>query len=380
MHPYNDTITWLKFRLDLQKAPPSFWIDLGDCAAALRHLTGVPLPIADARTMERSLLVTSMQARLAMDGIPLAEYEVAGHLGMSSNQGAGPAPGSREVEALWGTWQGIRKETGKMETSLSPGDLQVLHSRLVSRTPEEDRPGAWRKQPKGIHYHDGVPPELIGLFMEELCDWLNAPELHAPVLGEALPYTILRMLIAELYLTWIQPFPTAHARLAGSMAQMLLAQAGAGPVAGHLASIHFHRNSQEHQRQVALAAEGNADPIPFLTFGLHGIADGLRDLHARVRALQLNSQWRAQLLDLFSGAEDGPTRRQRRILLDLGEVDAPVPMNALPDLSTSLAKLYAGVSEKTLRRDVDVLTSIGVLRKTQEGLRVERGNLLAFNY
>ena len=54
--------------------------------------------------------------------------------------------------------------------------------------------------------------------------------------------------------------------------------------------------------------------------------------------------------------------------------------NGVPScwLSPTLAKLYADVSEKTLRRDVDALLEAGVIQREADGLRVDLSNLLAF--
>ncbi len=379
MRPYNETITWLRFRLELRHAPPSFWLLLGECAGALRHLSGTPLPSVEARVLERDLLAKSINGRLTMDGLNVSQEQVIQQLRTRTIPALTSNSGAAETEALLATWQSVRSEH-PAHTTLTPESLQSLHGQLVSGTTEEGTAGTWRLHPVGPVLTDGVPPVVIGLFVEELCDWMAGPGLRAPTAEETLAYGLLRMLVTELYLAWIHPFPTAHGRLLGSVAQSILAMDGLSSVAGHLASIHFHRHGREYHTQITQAAEGAADPIPFLAFGLRGIAEGARELHARVRDLQVNGQWRAQLLDLFNNAEDGPTRRQRQLLLDLGDRDLPVPLNELTDLSTPLAKLYAGVSEKTLRRDVDALTAVGVLRRSPEGLRVERGNLLAFKY
>jgi hypothetical protein len=104
----------------------------------------------------------------------------------------------------------------------------------------------------------------------------------------------------------------------------------------------------------------------------------LQGLHDRVREAQLRGQWRAQLLELFQDGNDAPTRRQRQVLLDLASTDRPVPLNRIDRLSPTLAKLYADVSEKTLRRDVDALLEAGVIQREADGLRVDLSNLLAF--
>ncbi|MGV3636509.1 MAG: hypothetical protein ACO1NQ_02555 [Flavobacteriales bacterium] len=256
--------------------------------------------------------------------------------------------------------------------------LKWIHATLFAGGHDQERAGHWRIIPTGGRPWDGVPHEVVGLFAEELCDWLKSAELAAPAEDEAQAWAVIRMLLAELYLYWIRPFTTGYARVAGAFGAGVLRQAGMGPHAAHLLAIALHRNAAEFQRQVQHAAEGNADPMPFLAFAVRAMNDVLLEVHARVRDLQMRGQWRAQLLELFQDGNDEPTRRQRQVLLDLASADTPVPLNGISKLSPALAKVYAGVSEKTLRRDVDALLQAGVLHRDPEGLRVDLTNILAF--
>jgi Fic family protein len=371
MRAYQETITWLRFRTELKQAPPSFWLLLGDVTAGLRSLARIPIPVAEVRSVERELLAGALHARLAWDGDLVPLEHLRQHL---DNRNKTPLRGRplAEVDAL------LEVMGGRSPTALDPERLKQMHRALVRGGNDNDRPGQWRLLPTGGRPFEGVPPEVVGLFSEELCDWLRSADLAAPASDEKEAYAIIRMLIAELYLHWIRPFTSAHARLATAVGIHLLSQAGMPPWAAHMASIALHRQTREFQRQVQQAAEGAADPIPFLAFALRGMNEVLHEYHGRIRSLQTRGQWRAQLLDLFQEGNDEPTRRQRQVLLDLTAAEAPVPQNRLDRLSPSLAKLYAGVSEKTLRRDVDALLAAGVVHKGPDGLRVDLGNVLAF--
>lgn len=371
MRAYQETITWLRFRTELKQAPPSFWLLLGDLTAALRHLSSIPLPVAEARAVERDLLVGAIHARLAWDGSSIPVEQIRRHV---ENRNTTPLRGRplAEVEAFLG----VMNE--RSFPTLDTDRLKEFHRALFQGADDPDRPGQWRLHPTGGRPSEGVPPEVVGLFTEELCDWLGSAELAAPAPDEKEAYAIIRMLTAELYLHWIRPFTSAQGRLASVVGINLLGQAGMPAWPAHLASIAFHRQAREFQRQVQQASEGAADPIPFLAFALRGMNEVLHEYHGRIRDLQMRGQWRAQLLELFQEGNDEPTRRQRQVLLDLAYAETPVPLNRLDSLSPTLAKLYAGVSEKTLRRDVDALLAAGVVQKGPDGLRVDLGNVLAF--
>jgi Fic family protein len=377
MRAYQNTITWLTYRVEVRKAPPAFWLQLGQLIAGLKHLNGVPLATAEARAVERDLVVRGVGSRLALDGLILPFETIRSHLSGGAKPGARAADRA-EVSGFLSSLVGPGSAADPRAEDLSPEGLKWIHSTLFPGASDQERPGHWRIIPTGGRPWEGVPHEVVGLFTEELCDWLKSAELAAPAVDEEQAWAVIRMLLAELYLFWIRPFTTGHARVAGAFGARVLHKAGMGPNAAHLLAIALHRNGAEWQRQLQHAAEGNADPTPFLAFAVRAMNEVLREVHARVRDLQMRGQWRAQLLELFQDGNDEPTRRQRQVLLDLASADTPVPLNGLSILSPALAKLYAGVSEKTLRRDVDALLQAGVLQREPEGLRVDLTNILAF--
>lgn len=379
MRAYDETITWLNFRLDLRQAPPSFWLLLGECVAGIRAITRVPLPLAAGKELERDTLAEGLHARLAMDGSSLTLEEVRSHLAGQLRVTQAKEHAVLELEGLFHTWQRIAG-SGPGLPVVGSETLLSYHRALLETVPDVREKGRWRSAPKGPRAIDGVPPDVIPVFMAELCDWLNGPELDAPNLDERMAYALLHALIAELYLQWIQPFGTANARLSGTMEQHMLVRAGAGSMTGHLLSLHFHRQSHEYRRQVENAAQGVPDPIPFLAFGLRGLREGLSELRAKVREIQAQGQWRGHLSELFAGEDAAPARRQEQVLLDLAQQDATVPLSAIPALSPALARMYAGVSEKTLRRDVDHLEQLGTILRDPEGFRIRLERLLAFRY
>lgn len=378
MRTYQETITWITFRAGLTQAPPSLWLLLGELRAGLTHLSGMPMVVAEARATERELEALGTQARLALDGLLLPLEQVRAGIPIRG-RGTAARGEIHAVDAYLGSLRPTPREPRKADPlPLVPETLKHLHQSVSEGSTEADRPGQWRGFPTGGRAWEGVPPEVVGLFTEELCDWLGSDELAAPEPDAAGAYAILRMLLAELYLAWIRPFDSAHHRTSGAFGAALLRAAGMDATAVHLLSIALHRHAPAFQRHIQQATEGAADPIPFATFALRRMIEVLQGLHDRVREAQLRGQWRAQLLELFQDGNDAPTRRQRQVLLDLASTDRPVPLNRIDRLSPTLAKLYADVSEKTLRRDVDALLEAGVIQREADGLRVDLSNLLAF--
>jgi hypothetical protein len=119
MRAYQDTITWLTFRVEPRKAPPSFWLQLGQLDAGLRHLNGVPLAAAEARSVERDLVVRGVQSRLALDGVILPYEAIRSHLAGGSKPGARVA-GRAEVLGFLSSLIGTGTMAHPQSTNVSP--------------------------------------------------------------------------------------------------------------------------------------------------------------------------------------------------------------------------------------------------------------------
>jgi hypothetical protein len=379
MRAFDETITWLNFRLDLRQAPPSFWLVLGECVAGIRALTRIPLPLAEGRDLERETIAKGIHARMVMDGSPLSITQVMEHLTGVLKVSPSQEQHFLEMDSLLHVWQRIAAD-GSKTPGLTPEVVLSYHKALVTDPASTRDSGRWRSAPAGPRAMDGVPPDVVPVFMAEFCDWLQGPDLAAPASEERMAYGLLHALIAELHIQWIRPFNTTNGRIAGTVLQHILVSAGAGSIPGQLLSSYFLRHQHEYVRQVEQAALGVPDPIPFLAFGLRGLNEGLMDLRSRTRMIQAQGQWRAHLSDLFDGIDAAPAHRQEQVLLDLALQDGPVALNTIPTLSPALAKMYAGVSEKTLRRDIDNLEQLGSVLRGPQGIRVRLERLLAFRY
>ena len=114
------------------------------------------------------------------------------------------------------------------------------------------------------------------------------------------------------------------------------------------------------------------DPIPFLAYSLRGLLDGLKELVGAIRNAQTHGQWRAHVENLLLGEKGPVMERHRALLLGLYEEQEPTAIGMISQLDPELARLYAGVSNKTLQRDVDALVDRGALQRTAEGVRARR--------
>ena len=371
MGPFNETITWIRFKTELRQSPPSFWMLLGECMALVQTLRGAPLPPAESRSLDQELTAYGLLARVALDGSTLRAEQLLMHVEGLSKIPPTHAQEIGDVDHFRDALDSLQLEFSTSVPSLTPERILGYRS-VLGVTPNGPPTNAWRNGPMGPGELQGVPFEMIPLFMVELCDWLASPELAPPAPEEAPHYALLRSMVAELYLAWIQPFGSAGYRVAGLVGQHLLATGGLAGAWTHLTAVHYHRARPEFLRQIGQAAQGMGDPIPFLAYSLRGLLDGLKELVGAIRNAQTHGQWRAHVENLLLG-EKGPIMdRHRALLLGLYEEQEPTAIGMISQLDPELARLYAGVSNKTLQRDVDALVDRGALQRTAEGVRARR--------
>ena len=376
MPAFNETYTWLRFRAELRKAPPSFWLLLGEVVALTRQLSNAPMPRNEARALERSVVIEGLAARLALDGHALTTDHVRAHM-EGRRISPGEEPLMQEVDDLFLLGQTLQAADPAALPALSTDLLLALHRAIAMHADPRPMAGRWRTAPLGRR-EDGVPDTLIAVFMEDLCDWLNGPELLAPAGDEALHHALLKGLLLELHVAWIVPFENANSRLAGAAFQHLLLAAGGNDLLCHLAATHFHRTRPEYLRQVLQGAQGQGDPIPFLAYALRGWRNALDQLIERMRAAQLSGLWRDHVRNALDGVPGAQAERQALLLMELGEQKGAVVPSAIPSLSPELAKAYAEVSSKTLQRDLGSLAATGILVRHPHGTQVRKAPILAF--
>ncbi len=376
MRSYEETYTWLRFRADLKAAPPSFWILLGEVIALHRQLRNAPMPRTEARALERSVVTEGLAARFALDGHVLTQEHVRAHLeGRPVGAEVDPAL-LHEVDDAFLLVQQMPQRAAEEPTGLRVEQVLALHRSLTRHADPKGQAGRWRQE--GELRGEGVPAELIAPFMEELCDWLNGAELTAPAGDEALHHAVLKSLLFELHLAWIAPVGVGQHRMAGAVSQRLLLQAGGDDLLAHLLAVHYLRSRPEYLRQVNHAARGAGDPIPFMAFALRGLRRALDQLLERMREAQLAGLWRDHVRSALDGEPGERSERQALLLMALGEAPGPVVPAQIPGLNPALARAYAGLSSKTLQRDLEALAQIGILYRGAEGAGVRKAAVMAF--
>jgi hypothetical protein len=97
-----------------------------------------------------------------------------------------------------------------------------------------------------------------------------------------------------------------------------------------------------------------------------------------MREAQLAGLWRDHVRSALDGEPGERSERQALLLMALGEAPDPVQPSRIPSLSPALARAYAGLTSKTLQRDLEALTRIGILHRGSDGASVSKAAVMAF--
>lgn len=215
------------------------------------------------------------------------------------------------------------------------------------------------------------------MLVERLCRWLSGPDFVGGE-GQTTVYAILQAVLAHLYLAWIHPFGDGNGRTARLVEFQLLFARGVPSPAAHLLSNHYNQTRAEYYRQLDRASKSGGDVIPFLCYAVQGLVDGLRQQLEFVWGQQWDVTWRNYVHELFRHKSSSSATRQRDLALDLGATNDWVPVAEIENLSTRLARGYAGKTAKTVQRDLKVLERLGLIERDSRNVRARREIILGF--
>ena len=340
---------------------------LGEAKSKCEHLAGAPLKPTVARDLYRVTLIKGALATTAIEGNTLTEAQANGIL-----DGTYAAPPSRqyqeqEVRNVLEALQGLSDQIVRGERiELTAQLIKNFNRQVLKGLPLDDHvePGVIRNESVAVGNYRGAPAEDCGYLLDRLVEWLNSsmfenddPELRFAVI-------VAKAIYAHLYLAWIHPFGDGNGRTARLVEFAILADCGMVPMpAAHLLSNHYNLTRDQYYRELARASSSGGDTLPFLVYAITGFIDGIREAIDMVRHQQVQVAWVNFVHEQFSREPSTKaTDRQRSLVLAM-PMEGTILRNDLAGLTPKLAQLYASAGPRTLSRDLNHLTNMGLLRR-----------------
>ncbi len=379
---YIETHPWLTFQLNLRSAPPDLWMLLGEARSKIQHLSESLLAPETGNRLRLLYLAKGVHATTAIEGNTLTEDEVVEHL-----QGQLKLPRSqeyltREVDNIVTTYNKIAREMldGDGTRELTPAKVSEYNRLILDGLDLEEGvvPGELAHKRPGVGRYLAPDRGDCDYLLDRLCEWLNS-DFDSPDEDMAIPYAIIKAVMAHLYIAWIHYFGDGNGRTARCAEVQVLAASGLVPTpAGHLLSNHYNITRDEYYRQLdASSREHAGNPIPFLMYAIRGLVDELREQLQIVWNQLYADRWEQHVYQQFGDARTPPHIRQRQLVLDLSKQKEPVPRGKLRELSPKVAAAYATRGEKTLTRDLNALVQRGLIRHDKQGYIPCRETILA---
>ena len=340
---------------------------LGQCDALVSAIRRTPVSPDDHRRFLDAALARGAMATTAIEGSPLDEHEVGR---LMAGRRLPVSRGYQEAEVM-NVVRATRTLLDELETGTPPPadpDLLLRMHRMIGDGLGERldaEPGRFRRQGQAGPYtapRAGDVPELVG----GVLDWLSR-EFPRSGPGEDFGQAIIRALVTHAYVLWIRPFGDGNGRTARLLEAYILAAAGNPAIASHLLTDFYNETRRVYFRQLERSSRDRS-LTSFIGYAVEGLRDGLRSLHAAVAATNFRIAWRDFVVARLAGSR----LRKRTVLDRRTELVLAMPLEGSLDideialLDAEVAHTYGGLSQRTLRRDLQFLAETGLLNGSDD--------------
>lgn len=368
---YKTTHPWINFVFDANDLNYRAWLLLGEAKSKCDHIKGAPLLPDVNKSFHGVYLAKGALATTAIEGNTLTEDEVKKRI-----EGDLKLPPSKEylgqeIDNIVAAYNQIGKKILSNESAnLSVEEIKNYNRLILKNLPlsEEVTPGKIRTYSVGVAGYRGAPPEDCEYLLKEYVNWLNHNFLFPK--EDIVIYGILKAILAHLYLVWIHPFGDGNGRTARLIEFQILLSLGVPDVAAHLLSNHYNMTRTEYYRQLELTSKPDGKISNFVLYALQGFVDGLKAEIDQIQQQQLMVHWINHVHNSFRGRNRKEDDRRKELALELACHDEIfVPISGIKYISTKVMEKYSNLSEKTIRRDVDLLIELDLLVKEKDRIR-----------
>lgn len=376
---YQRTHPWISFEFDLRRLDYGAWLAFGEADSKCEHIAGSALRPDVARRLNEIYLSKGIHATTAIEGNSLTEAEVLARIRHDLDLPRSRAYLGREIDNIVDACNEIVDDVvAGRPLRLDIRRIADFNRRILEGQPVMDGivPGQIREHSVVVGRYRAAPAEDCEYLLDRLCQWLE--NLQAPKENPELGFTfaVLKAILAHLYIAWILPFGGGNGRTARLIEFQLMVQAGVPLPSAHLLSDHYNRTRDEYYLELDRTSRGTFPVQDFVKYAMRGFVDELREQIFEIRHQQMDVTWEDYIHNLFHGQDSPPKIRQRTLLLDLPM--KPVHKSDISEITPRIAKAYAGKTSKTVTRDLNALTEMGLLRETAGGVLANRSIVEAF--
>lgn len=341
---------------------------LGRCEALITSLRNIPLLPSVRAHLYKVSLEKGANATTAIEGNSLSEEEVK-----SVNENTSSLPESKkyleqEVKNVLDALNDLRNDVVKkgILQDVTPDLIKDFNRRIGKGLSDEcfkSDPGVFRtfQVTVGNVY---TPPNYkhVEEYVGKLCSWLKN-ESFAPfsVVKGSMADSIIKAIVAHVYLAWIHPFGDGNGRTARLVEFYILLKSGLPDFCSHILSNHYNETRTAYYDQLKKAGE-TGDLTNFLSYAITGFLDGLIVIDKKICNELWNVSWQAYIRGKLSEDKANPKIKKRlQTILEGLEMNKEYSLKEILFASSHISHNYADSSSRLLIRDVKKLLDMKLL-------------------
>ena len=339
-------------------------------------IRGIPIPPHVQERLDSLNIIRAVRGTTGIEGTEFSEEEVAEIL--SSPPGSLDEASGREEQEVRNSEALMLDVAERLRRSpREPLTEELIHSFHATLTRdidyEHNEPGRYRTYRVTVGRY--VPPETgdaVRRLMSEFIEWFNTgpPARWNPV---------VRAIVAHFYVVSIHPFGDGNGRTSRAVESYLLYQAGVNARGFYSLANYYYQYRSEYVRHLRLVQFRSTDDLtPFIVFALRGLVAELEAVHLEVLAEVRIISFRDFARETLSSRGKLGARGERalNLLIEMGA--EPISLSELRGRRHPLSRLYAGMSNRTLTRDVRFLEQQGLVEVAGDSLRANLGIMDSF--
>lgn len=344
-----------------------------------RHIRRVPLLPEVAERLHLVYLAKGVHATTAIEGNTLSEQQV-----MAAIEGKLKVEDSRkylqqEVENVLSACNDIAKGLSVGDyREITPELLCELNGKVLKDVPcdEDVVRGELRRHRVGVGPYRAPAAKDVGELVDEFCKWINGINAESVASVDAVGLSIVKAVLAHLYIAWIHPFGDGNGRTARLVEFAILLSAGVPSPAAHLLSNHYNATRSEYYRQLDRTSKSGGDIRAFFEYAVNGLYDGLLGVIDFIVGQMQFISWEHYVFEYYRKlpAKDAH-KRQRNVVLALSREVEAISKERLEELT---AKIYldAKKTKNTFTRDLNAILQSGLVVEENGLYRPDMGAIL----
>ena len=378
---YESTHGWITFDMgDLitNGLKQGSWLRLGESFSKCLFLLRAPIGPKKAVDLSQIYMRKGAWATAQIEGNTLSEEQLDAILDEDKQLPESQQYLKQEIENVMKVIKTIEEDVASQISAnsallpifeISPSWIKGINAQLLEGLELEDHvvPGEFRDVLVGVKRYKGAPAEDLDYLMDKYCIWINelisgarrAEIDQGPAFGFAVIF--LAATLAHLYFAWIHPFGDGNGRTARLIECAILAHSGLVPwISTNILSDYYNKTRGNYYQRLEDASV-NGDVVGFVNYSIQGFLEQLRDQVDQVQLFHRKIAWISYIHERFNVVvESTKASRQKKLALHLDGEEFSSPKEIL-DNDMHLSLIYASLSEKTLKRDLNELVRLGLV-------------------